>query len=86
MTGVADACEALAWRFTLGIQRELPGNFLVELTYLGQRGQNFPYDSNLNFVPEFREGVRQRPVPKAGIAPTMGGVPGFVSVGLTGRF
>ena len=26
-----------------GVQRELPGNFLVELTYLGQRGQNIPY-------------------------------------------
>jgi hypothetical protein len=40
------------WRFTLGVQRELPGNFLVEVTYLGQRGQNFPFVRNLNFVPE----------------------------------
>lgn len=40
------------WRFTLGIQRELPGNFMVELTYLGQRGQNIPYVNALNFVPE----------------------------------
>ena len=29
-----------------------PGNFVVELTYLGQRGQNIPYRAQLNFVPE----------------------------------
>src|SRR5262245_7850540 len=40
------------WRFTLGVQRELPGNFVVELTYLGQRGQNIPYTNAVNFVPE----------------------------------
>jgi hypothetical protein len=27
------------WRFTFGIERELPGQWLVELTYLGQRGR-----------------------------------------------
>ena len=40
------------WRFTLGVQRELPGNFVVELTYLGQRGQNIPFTNQMNFVPE----------------------------------
>ncbi|HET9318001.1 MAG TPA: hypothetical protein VFQ51_20575, partial [Vicinamibacteria bacterium] len=40
------------WRFTLGVQRELPGNFVVEVTYLGQRGQNIPFTSQINYVPE----------------------------------
>ena len=40
------------WRFTLGVQRELPGDVLVELTYLGQRGQNIPIVEELNFVPQ----------------------------------
>ena len=47
-----DRTNPQVWRFTLGVQRELPGNFLVELTYLGQRGQNIPYVQQLNFVPE----------------------------------
>jgi hypothetical protein len=40
------------WRFTLGVQRELPGSFLVELSYLGQRGQNIPFTRALNYVPQ----------------------------------
>jgi hypothetical protein len=39
-------------RFTFGIQRELPGDFLIELNYLGQRGRNIPTVQQLNFVPE----------------------------------
>jgi hypothetical protein len=40
------------WRFTFGIQRELPWDLLVEVTYLGQRGQNIPVVTQLNFVPQ----------------------------------
>jgi hypothetical protein len=47
-----DRTNPQVWRFTFGIQRELPGDFLVEVTYLGQRGQNIPYVNSLNFVPE----------------------------------
>ncbi len=47
-----DRSNPQVWRFTFGVQRELPGNFMVELTYLGQRGQNIPFASDINFVPE----------------------------------
>jgi Carboxypeptidase regulatory-like domain len=44
--------NAQVWRYTLGIQRELPGEFVAELSYIGQRGQNMPYTSAINYVPE----------------------------------
>jgi hypothetical protein len=74
------------WRFTFGLQRELPGNMLVEVSYLGQRGQNIPYVRALNFVPEeFRtQDPRRNPAAEAflsasvpnpfrGLAPENGG-------------
>jgi carboxypeptidase family protein len=43
------------WRFSLGFERELPWGMMMELSYLGQIGQNIPIVRNVNFVPqEFR--------------------------------
>jgi hypothetical protein len=38
-------------RWSLGFQRELPANFLVELTYVGAKGLNLPVTRDLNAVP-----------------------------------
>jgi hypothetical protein len=40
------------WRFSLGFERELPWNLLMEVSYLGQIGRNIPVVRNVNFVPE----------------------------------
>jgi hypothetical protein len=40
------------WRYSLGFERELPGNMIVELSYLGQTGQNLPIVEPLNYVPQ----------------------------------
>jgi hypothetical protein len=43
------------WRYSIGYERELPGQFVVEISYLGQKGRNLPLAEPLNFVPqEFR--------------------------------
>lgn len=45
------------WRYSMGVERQLPGDFLVELSYIGQRGTSVPLLETLNFVPrEFRTG------------------------------
>ncbi len=40
------------WRYSFGIERELPGDILVELSYLGQQGRDLPLVEPLNFVPQ----------------------------------
>jgi carboxypeptidase family protein/TonB-dependent receptor-like protein len=40
------------WRFSLGLERELPWNMVVEVSYLGQIGQHLPILQNLNYVPQ----------------------------------
>ena len=40
------------WRYSFGIERELPGDILVELSYLGQKGRDLPLVEALNYVPE----------------------------------
>lgn len=40
------------WRYSIGIERELPWETVVEISYLGQRGNNLPVVRALNFVPE----------------------------------
>ena len=40
------------WRYSLGIERELPGNMIVEVSYLGQTGRDLPIVEPLNYVPE----------------------------------
>jgi hypothetical protein len=40
------------WRYSIGFERELPGNMVVELSYLGQTGRDLPVVQALNYVPE----------------------------------
>ena len=39
-------------RWSLGLQQELPGNFLIEATYIGARGENLPVVRQLDAVPQ----------------------------------
>src|SRR5206468_4310896 len=39
-------------RWSLGLQQEMPGHFLVEATYLGALGQNLPVTRQLDAVPQ----------------------------------
>jgi hypothetical protein len=40
------------WRYSIGIERELPGDMIVEVSYLGQTGRDMPVVEPLNYVPE----------------------------------
>jgi len=40
-----------AQRWSLGVQRQLPGNFVVEATYVGNRSTHLPVSRNINFIP-----------------------------------
>ncbi len=40
------------WRYSFGIERQLPHELLVEVSYIGQKGQNLPIVRQQNFVPE----------------------------------
>ena len=40
------------WRYSFGIERQFPGDFLIELSYLGQRGRHLPILESLNYVPQ----------------------------------
>src|SRR5260221_14181595 len=40
------------WRYSLGIERQFPGDFLMELSYMGQRGRHLPILESLNYVPQ----------------------------------
>jgi hypothetical protein len=43
------------YRYSIGLERELPGQIVVELSYLGQTGRDLPLVESLNYVPqEFR--------------------------------
>jgi hypothetical protein len=43
------------WRYSFGIERELPWQMVMEISYLGQKGQNIPLLRAQNYVPiEFR--------------------------------
>ena len=48
---VGDVSNPLNHRWSLGLQRELPGQFLVEATYVGAKGVNLPVTRQLNGVP-----------------------------------
>jgi hypothetical protein len=42
-------------RYSIGYERELPGQIVFEISYLGQRGRHLPLSEPLNYVPqEFR--------------------------------
>lgn len=40
------------WRYSIGFERELPGDMIVEVSYLGQTGRNLPVVQSLNYVPQ----------------------------------
>jgi Carboxypeptidase regulatory-like domain/TonB dependent receptor-like, beta-barrel len=43
------------WRYSIGLEHELPWSMVAEISYLGQRGRHLPYIESVNFVPlEFR--------------------------------
>jgi hypothetical protein len=43
------------WRYSIGFERELGWDLMMEISYLGQRGSNLPIVRALNYVPqEFR--------------------------------
>jgi hypothetical protein len=48
---VGDVKNPRNHRFSLGLQRELPGQLMVEATYVGAYGQNLPVIRQLNAVP-----------------------------------
>jgi hypothetical protein len=46
-----DRKNAQYWRYTLGVQRALPGDVVFEVTYTGQKGQNLSLTGLSNAVP-----------------------------------
>lgn len=40
------------WRYSFGIERQFPGNFLVEISYIGQKGRHLPILEPLNYIPQ----------------------------------
>ena len=40
------------WRYSFGIERQFPGDFLIEVSYLGQKGSHLPILETLNYVPQ----------------------------------
>jgi hypothetical protein len=49
---IADRVNPEYWRYSLGVERQFPGDFLVEVSYLGQRGRHLPILETVNYVPE----------------------------------
>jgi hypothetical protein len=53
--------NAQNWRYSIGIQRELPGQWLFDAAYVGSRGYDITTEINLNLVPaEFLSTNRER--------------------------
>ena len=48
----AERVNAEYWRYSFGIERQFPGGFLVELSYIGQKGTNVPILETVNYVPQ----------------------------------
>jgi hypothetical protein len=48
----ADRKNGEYWRYSIGVERQLPGDFLVELSYIGQRGSSVPILEPVNYVPQ----------------------------------
>ncbi len=49
---LADRVNPEYWRYSFGIERQFPGDFLVEISYLGQRGRHLPILETVNYVPQ----------------------------------
>jgi hypothetical protein len=48
----AERVNAEYWRYSIGVERQFPAGFLVELSYIGQKGTNVPILESLNYVPQ----------------------------------
>jgi hypothetical protein len=48
----ADRKNGEYYRYSLGIERQFPGQFLVELSYIGQRGNSVPILEPVNYIPQ----------------------------------
>jgi len=78
---VADRVNPEYWRYSFGIERQFPGDFLVEISYLGQRGRHLPILETVNYVPQqFRT---QNPVRDAAAETFLSQVVSNPFVGLT---
>ncbi|MBY0504949.1 MAG: TonB-dependent receptor [Bryobacteraceae bacterium] len=44
--------QPLAHQFSFGLQRQLPGALLLDLSYVGNQVRGMPVNRNLNFIPE----------------------------------
>jgi hypothetical protein len=40
------------WRFSVGVEKQFATNWLVELSYLGQKGSHVPFIEQINYVPQ----------------------------------
>ena len=40
------------WRYSVGVERELPWQLVAEVSYLGQTGSNLPIVQPVNYVPQ----------------------------------
>jgi hypothetical protein len=47
----ADRKPSYANRWSFGVQRQLPGNFMVEASYVGNRSTHLPVSRNINYIP-----------------------------------
>jgi hypothetical protein len=47
-----DAKNPYVWRFSAGLQRQLPGNFVLDLSYIGSRGGNVYSNGFANVIPD----------------------------------
>jgi hypothetical protein len=46
-----DRKPSYAQRWSIGLQRQLPGNFMVEASYVGNRATHLPVSRNINYIP-----------------------------------
>ena len=49
---IADRVNPEYWRYSIGVERQFAGDFLIEVSYLGQKGRHLPILESLNYVPE----------------------------------
>lgn len=49
---LTDRTNPQYWRYSFGVEKQLAANWLVELSYLGQKGSHVPFTQTINFVPQ----------------------------------
>ena len=47
-----NAKDPHVWRFSAGLQRQLPGNFVLDVSYIGSRGVNIYSNGDVNVIPD----------------------------------